>query len=173
GSISAQNLGSMVNLVGAADQQMAATAGGGMSATPQGVEAQQQMVDITTNNYQKAVEHFFSQYCSHALTLYFAEMQSVRKLKVTADTRHQLLDAKMPEEMFDADGYLGVELKDMAVPYHVKCVPGSLVEMEDEKQLRILQEIFVPLSQAMPALAQTGDTAALANASAAMQFIVA
>jgi len=173
GSISAQNLGSMVNLVGAADQQMAATAGGGMSATPQGVEAQQQMVDITTNNYQKAVEHFFSQYCSHALTLYFAEMQSVRKLKVTADTRRQLLDAKMPEEMFDADGYLGVELKDMAVPYHVKCVPGSLVEMEDEKQLRILQEIFVPLSQAMPALAQTGDTAALANASAAMQFIVA
>ena len=69
GTISEQNLGSMVNLVGSADQQMAVQAGGGMSATPQGVEAQQAMVDITTNNYQKAIEAFFSHYCSYALTM--------------------------------------------------------------------------------------------------------
>lgn len=173
GTISAQNLGSMVQLVGAADQQMAASSGGGMSQTPQGVEAQQQMVDITTNNYQKAVEYFFSLYCSYALTVYFAEMKNVPKLKVTADTRRQLIGAGMPEEMITAEGEVAVSMQDMAVVYNVKCVPGSLVEMEDEKQLRILQEIFVPLSQSMPALAQTGDTAALANASAAMQFIVA
>lgn len=174
GTISSQNLGSMVQLVGAADQQMAAASGGGMSQTPQGVEAQQQMVDITTNNYQKAVEYFFSLYCSYALTVYFAEMRNVEKLKPTADARRALLGAGMPKENFDAEGYLtGISMKDMAVTYYVKCVPGSLVEMEDEKQLRILQEIFVPLSQSMPALAQTGDTAALANASAAMQYIVA
>ena len=73
-TISQANLGSMVNLVGSADQQMAVQAGGGMSATPQGVEAQQAMVDITTNNYQKAIESFFSHYCSYALTLYFHEL---------------------------------------------------------------------------------------------------
>ena len=50
----------MVNLVGSADQQMAVQAGNGMSATPQGVEAQQSMVDITTNNYQKAIERKLS-----------------------------------------------------------------------------------------------------------------
>ena len=65
----------MVNLIGSADQQMATQAGGGMSATPQGVEAQQAMVDITTNNYQKAIESFFSHYCSYALTIYFQELQ--------------------------------------------------------------------------------------------------
>jgi hypothetical protein len=173
GAISQQNLGSMVNLVGAADQQMAASSGNGMSATPQGVEAQEKMVDITTNNYQKAVEYFFSLYCSYALTLYFAEMSGVKKITPTADARRALIAAGMPTESFDADGVLDVDMSEMATVYHVRCVPGSLVEMEDEKQLRILQEIFVPLSQAMPALAQTGDQNMLANAAQTMQFILA
>ena len=63
-------------------------------------------------------------------------------------------------------------MKEMAVEYTVTCVPGSLVEMEDEKQLRILQQLFVPLSQAMPALAATGNPEVLAKAAAAMQYIV-
>lgn len=172
GQISQQNLGSMVNLVGAADQQMAASAGGGMSATPQGVEAQQEMVDITTNNYQKAVESFFSKYCSYALTLYFQELKGVKKIKPTADARAALIDAGMPEEMFSIDGELEIDMKDMAVEYNVRCVPGSLVEMEDEKQVRILNELFVPLSQAMPALAASQNPEILANAAAAMQFII-
>ena len=41
----------------------------------------------------------------------------------------------------------------------MRCVPGSLAEIEDEKQLRILNQLFVPLSQAMPALAATQDQA--------------
>lgn len=173
GTISAQNMGAMVNLVGAADQQMAASAGSGMSATPQGVEAQQDMVDITTNNYQKAVEYFFSRYCSYALTVYFAEMKGVKKLRPTADTRRALISAGMDEDMFDPEtGELDVDMKEMATVYNVRCVPGSLVELEDEKQLRILNELFVPLSQAMPALAQMQDSSALANAAAAMQFII-
>ena len=171
--ISQANMGSMINLVGAADQQMAASAGNGMSATPQGVEAQQTMVDITTNNYQKAVENFFSDYCSYALTLYFAELRNVEKVTLPYDVRQQLVAAGMEPENFDADGVLtGISMKDMAVVYKVKCVPGSLVEMEDEKQLRILQEIFVPLSQAMPALANTGDQDMLHNAAATMQYIL-
>lgn len=173
GQISQQNMGSMVNLVGAADQQMAASAGSGMSATPQGVEAQQTMVDITTNNYQKAVENFFSAYCSYALTTYFAQMKGVGKIKTTADVRRQLIDAGVAVELFDKEGVLDIDMKDMATVYNVRCVPGSLVEMEDEKQLRILQEIFVPLSQAMPALAATQDQSMLANAAATMQYILA
>ena len=58
GSISQLNAGAMISLVGAADQQMAIQSGSGMSATPQGVDAQEKMVDITTNNYQKAIESF-------------------------------------------------------------------------------------------------------------------
>jgi hypothetical protein len=46
------------------------------------------------------------------------------------------------------------------------------VELEDEKQLRILQQIFVPLSQAMPALAASNDPELLKNMAATMQFIV-
>ena len=171
-SIAQANQGNMINLVGAADPQMAASAGSGMSATPQGVEAQQSMVDITTNNYQKAVENFFSRYCSYALTVYFQEMKGMSKLTPSADTRQALTDAGMPPEMFDLDGTLRISMKEMAVEYTVKCVPGSLVEMEDEKQLRILQQLFVPLSQAMPALAATGNPEVLAKAAAAMQYIV-
>lgn len=172
GSISQQNQGNMINLIGAADQQMAASAGSGMSATPQGVEAQTAMVDITTNNYQKAVEYFFSQYCSYALTVYFQELKNAGPMKPTADTRRALLAAGMPEDCFDDEGRLTIDLSEMATVYQVKCVPGSLVELEDEKQLRILKELYVPLSQAMPALAQTQDPQLLAHAGAAMQYIV-
>jgi len=144
-----------------------------MSATPQGVEAQQTMVDITTNNYQKAVENFFSLYCSYALTTYFAELAGTGKVIPSADVRKQLIGAGVPVEEFDEEtGELDIDMKDMAIVYHVRCVPGSLTELEDEKQLRILQEIFVPLSQAMPALAATGDEAMLKNAAMTMQYIL-
>jgi len=172
GVISQQNQGAMINLTGAADQQMAAGAGQGMSATPQGVEAQQTMVDITTNNYQKAVEYFFSQYCSYALTVWFNEMKGVKKLRPTADTRRALIGAGLTPEHFDEDGTLKIDMSEMATIYHVRCVPGSLVELEDEKQLRVLNELFIPLSQAMPALAASQDPEMLANAAAAMRFIV-
>lgn len=172
GTISAQNMGSMVNLVGAADQQLAAAAGGGMSQTPQGVEAQQQMVDITTNNYQKAVENFFSHYCSYALTVYFQELKNEGKIKPTADTRKKLLDAGIPAEKFNEDGVLDIDLKEMATVYHVRCVPGSLVELEDEKQLRVLHELLVPISQAMPAFANTQNQDMLAKAASAIEYII-
>lgn len=172
GTISQQNQGNMVNLIGAADQQMAASAGSGMSATPQGVEAQEAMVDITTNNYQKAVESFFSKYCSYALTIYFQEIKGVKKLTPTADARRELLGAGVDPILFSIDGELEIDLKDMAVPYNVRCIPGSLIELEDEKQMRILNELFVPLSQAMPALAAAQNPEMLANAAAAMQFII-
>ena len=171
-AIAQANTGSMINLVGAADQQMAASAGGGMSATPQGVEAQEAMVDITTNNYQKAVENFFSLYCSYALTVYFQEMKGAGQVKPSADTRRALIKAGVPADEFDDEGNMKLDMSDMAVVYNVRCVPGSLVELEDEKQLRILQEIFVPLSQAMPALAATGDQAMLKNAAMTMQYIL-
>lgn len=174
GAIAQQNEGSMVNLVGAADQQMAASAGHGMSATPQGVEAQTAMVDITTNNYQKAVEYFFSKYCSYALTTYFQEIKNGTSLHPSSETRQQLLDAGMGPEMFDLDGNLtGIDLKDMATVYQVRVVPGSLVEMEDEKQLRILNELFVPLSQAMGAIAQSQNQEMMDNAMKTLQFIMA
>ena len=172
GSISQQNLGSMVNLVGSADQQMAASAGGGMSATPQGVDAQQQLVDITTNNYQKAVESFFSHYCSYALTLYFQELKGIKGITLNADTRQKLVKMGFPPEKIDEKGQVEIDFSEMAVEYYVRCVPGSLVELEDEKQIRILMELFIPLSQAMPAIAQSGNEEMLANATAAMQFIV-
>ena len=171
-AISQGNTGAMVNLVGSADQQMAMQAGNGMSATPQGVEAQQGMVDITTNNYQKAIESFFSHYCSYALTMYFQELKGTKRITPTADARQALVGAGLDAELFNDAGDLDVSFSDMAVQYFVRCVPGSLVELEDEKQLRILQQIFVPLSQAMPALAASNDPELLKNMAATMQFIV-
>ena len=170
--ISQGNTGAMVNLVGSADQQMAMQAGNGMSATPQGVEAQQGMVDITTNNYQKAIESFFSHYCSYALTMYFQELKGTKRITPTADARQALVGAGLDAELFNDAGDLDVSFSDMAVQYFVRCVPGSLVELEDEKQLRILQQIFVPLSQAMPALAASNAPELLKNMAATMQFIV-
>lgn len=172
GLISQQNLGSMVNLIGSADQQMATQAGSGMSATPQGVEAQQAMVDITTNNYQKAIESFFSHYCSYALTIYFQEMKAVKKVQPSADARVKLLSAGLPTDAFNDDGSLDMDFEKLATQYWVRTVPGSLVELEDEKQLRILNQLFVPLSQAMPAIASSGDQAMIQQAAKAMQYIV-
>jgi hypothetical protein len=174
GQISQQNAGNMVQLVGAADQQMATqNTGGQMSQTPQGVEAQQQMVDITTNNYQKAIESFFSRYCSYALTIYFQELRGIKEVSPTADTRQALLNGGMSPEDFDPDkGTLKIDFSDLATEYFVRTVPGSLVEMEDEKQLRILNQMFVPLSQAMPAIAAAQDPEALKHATKAMQFII-
>ena len=175
GTISQQNLGSMVSLIGAADQQMAMQSGGngqGMSATPQGVEAQQAMVDITTNNYQKAIVAFFSHYCSDALTIFFQELKSVKKVKPTADARIKLLQAGLEPEEIKDDGCLYLDFEEMATEYWVRCVPGSLVELEDEKQLRILNQMFIPLSQAMPAMAATQDQQMLGQAAKAMQYII-
>jgi hypothetical protein len=45
--------------------------------------------------------------------------------------------------------------------------------MEDEKQLRILNQMFIPLSQAMPAMAAAQDPQMLAQAARAMQYIIA
>ena len=171
-SISQGNLGAMVSMLGSADQQMAVQAGNGMSATPQGVEAQTAMVDITTNNYQKAIEAFFSHYCSYALNLYFSELRGVRKVTLTADSRRALLNMKFDKTRIDADGNMNIDFSDLATEYYVRCVPGSLVEMEDEKQLRVLNQLFVPLSQAMPALAASQDQQMIHNFAAAMAFIV-
>ena len=172
GAISQQNLGSMVNLIGSADQQMATQAGGGMSATPQGVEAQQAMVDITTNNYQKAIESFFSHYCSYALTMYFQELKATKRVAPTAEARMKLLRAGLPTDALNEDGTLDVDFEELSTEYWVRAVPGSLIEMEDEKQLRILNQLFVPLSQAMPALAASGDQEMIQQAAKAMQYIV-
>lgn len=173
-AITQGNLGSMVQMVGAADQQMATQNGqpGGMSSTPQGVEAQQAMVDITTNNYQKAIESFFSHYCSYALTMYFQEMSGIRELVPTADARDKLFGAGLDLSLIDDKGVLKADFSNMAVEYWARAVPGSLVEIEDEKQLRILQSLFVPLSQAMPALAATQDPEMVKGAASAMQFIL-
>jgi hypothetical protein len=172
GTISQQNLGSMVNLLGTADQQMATQAGNGMSATPQGVEAQQTMVDITTNNYQKAIEGFFSHYCSYALTIYFQELKSIKKVTPTAEARMKLLKAGLDPDQINKDGTLDIDFEELATEYWVRCVPGSLTEMEDEKQLRVLNELFIPLSQAMPALANSGDQTIIRQAAMAMSYII-
>ena len=94
------------------------------------------------------------------------------RLLPTADARQKLLGAGLDEEAIDGDGELKIDFSEMATEYFVRCVPGSLVEMEDEKQMRILNQLFIPLSQAMPALAATQDQALLQNAAATMQFIV-
>jgi len=175
GSISQQNLASMVSMIGSADQQMAMAAGGngqGMSATPQGVQAQQTMVDITTNNYQKAIEAFFSHYCSYALTIYFQELKAVKKVHPTAEARIRLLEAGLDTAYINDDGTIDVDFEDMSVEFFVRCVPGSLVEMEDEKQLRILNQLFIPLSQSMPAIVATQNPTLINQATTAMKYIV-
>jgi hypothetical protein len=144
------------------------------------------MVDITTNNYQKAIENFFSRYCSYALTVYFQELKgTVENVIPTADARRALINAGLTTQDvvdesgkviakrdFLEDGSLDIDFDELATEYFVRTIPGSLVEMEDEKQLRILQQIYVPLSQAMPALANSGNQQALQAATSAMQFIV-
>lgn len=171
GAISQQNLGSMVQLLGTADQAMAAGQGG-MGATPQGVEAQSALVDITTNNYQKAIEGFFSHFCSYALTLFFAELKATRSVAPTAEARLAMLKAGIDANEFKEDGTLEMDFSSLATEYFVRCVPGSLTEMEDEKQLRILNQLFVPLSQALPAMAAAQDQRILSQAAVAMQYII-
>jgi hypothetical protein len=143
-----------------------------MSQTPQGVEAQQAMVDITTNNYQKAIEAFFGHYCSYALTIYFQELRAVKSVELTADARVKLLEAGLDPTELDDDDNLEVDFNELAIEYWVRCIPGSLTELEDEKQLRILNQMFIPLSQSMPALAATQDQAALQQAAQAMRYII-
>jgi hypothetical protein len=89
-----------------------------------------------------------------------------------AEARHSLINAGLPEDMINEQGEIHFDFSKLAVEYFVRCVPGSLVELEDEKQLRILNQMFVPLSQAMPALAATQDPEVLKNAAAVMQFIL-
>lgn len=173
GTISQQNMSSMVSMIGTADQQMATQAGSGMSATPQGVDAQRQMVDTTTNNYQKAVENFFSHYCSYALTVYFQELKATKGVKPNAEARKKLIEAGVPTEKFDKnDGTLSIEFDKLATQYFVRCIPGSLVELEDEKQLRVLNELFIPLSQAMPAVASAQDPDMIKAATQTMKYIL-
>ena len=185
--ISEGNLGSMVNISGAADQQMATQAGNGMSATPQGVDAQMALVDITTNDYQKSLEQFVNQYASYALTIWFQEMKGMKKVKPSADSRVKMINAgwvettdedgnlvrtNVVEEALRDDGSIEVDFADLAIEYYVQCIPGSMTELEDEKQVRILREMFIPLSQAMPAVAQTGDEQLIRNSAATMQYII-
>ena len=167
------NAAKMVELTGAADSQAAAqSAGGLMSQTPSGVEAQQELVDTTTAGYQKAVEAFFSQYCSYALTIYFQELKGFKKIKPSADARRYMVDAGLDIEAFNEKGEIELDHSSLAVLYNVQCIPGSLIELEDEKQIRILQALFVALSQALPAISASGDQVALKQATAAFQYIV-
>lgn len=185
--ISQNNFGNMVNLSGSADQQMAVQAGGGMSATPQGVEAQEALVDITTNDYQKSLELFIGQYASYALTVWFQEMKGMKRVVLSADARRKLINAgwvesedeegnvtrvNIVEDEIQEDGSVELDFSTLATEYFVKCVPGSMTEMEDEKQVRILREMFIPLSQALPAIAQTQDQDMIKNAAATMQYII-
>jgi hypothetical protein len=127
---------------------------------------------VTTNDYQKAIESFFSHYCSYALTIYFQEMKAIKAVTPTAEAKMRLMKAGLEPEDFNEQGQLEIDFEKLATEYWVRCVPGSLTELEDEKQLRILNQLFIPLSQAMPALANAGDPEALAHASAAMRYIV-
>lgn len=174
GMISQQNQGAMVSTAGAADQQMAASSGTGMSATPQGVEAQTAMVDITTNNYQKAVENFFSHYCSYAMCIYFQELKGLKEVVPNAEARLKLLkagfDVKLMDEKTNA---IEMDFKELAVEYFVRCVPGSLTELEDEKQVRVLQEMLTPVSQAMPAIAALQDQDMTKAATQTVRYIMA
>ena len=82
------------------------------------------------------------------------------------------VNAGLSQEAFGDDGVVKVDFEELAVNYYVRTVPGSLVELEDEKQLRILNSLFVPLSQAMPALGAMQDPAPIQRAAQAMQYII-
>ena len=84
----------------------------------------------------------------------------------------KLFKAGLPTDALNKDGTLDMDFEELATEYWVRTVPGSLVEMEDEKQLRILNQLFVPLSQAMPALAATENRDMLMQAAKAMQYII-
>lgn len=173
GIISQQNAGSMIATAGAADQQMAAESGTGMSATPQGVVAQTTMVDITTNNYQKAVENFFSHYCSYAMCIYFQELKSKKRMTPNAEARLKLLKAGLDVELINKDTHaIEIEFEKLAVEYFVRCVPGSLTELEDEKQVRVLQDMLIPVSQAMPAIAALQDPDMTKAATQTIRYIM-
>ena len=90
-------------------------------------------------------------------------------LRLAAETT---ADGQELKADFKADGSLDVDFDSLSTEYWVRTVPGSLVEMEDEKQMRILNQLLIPLSQALPALAASGNQQALSNATSAMQFIV-
>ena len=171
GAISQQNMGSMVNLLGTADQAMAAGQGG-MGNTPQGVEATTSLVDITTNNYQKAIEGFVSHYCSYALTIFFHELRAAKSVTPTAEARISMVKRGLDPALIKEDGTLEIDFADLATEYFVRCIPGSLTELEDEKELRILNQLFVPLSQALPAMAAAQDQRILTQAAVAMQYII-
>jgi hypothetical protein len=96
----------------------------------------------------------------------------VKKVEPSAEARIKLLEAGMDPDAIKEDGCLYLDFEEMATEYWVRCVPGSLVELEDEKQLRILNQMFIPLSQSMPAIAASQDEEMLRQAARAMAYII-
>lgn len=129
------------------------------------------MVDITTNNYQKAIESFFSHYCSYALTMYFQELKGTKRITPTADARQALVGAGLDAELFNDAGDLMFPFLTWRCSTLSAVSPGPWWSWRTRSSCAFCSRSS-SRSPAMPALAASNDPELLKNMAATMQFIV-
>jgi hypothetical protein len=118
----------------------------GFSATPQGVEAQMQAKDISTNQYQKRLEHFISDVSNQALRMYINAMGGVHKLTVDEATRRRLFDIDRMD-LIDGDK-IEIDFDKLSTDLlEFKVRTGSLTEKKEDKERKALQETVQPFIQ--------------------------
>lgn len=123
------------------------------SATPQGVQQQQQDKTITVNQYQKRVEIFFGEWANHALRSYINVMSGEQELTVDEKTRRRVWDIEQTsgdpeaESIVNGDKIL-IDFDKLSVELlSFEIRTGSLIENEKEAEKKSIQELIVPLSQ--------------------------
>lgn len=134
------------------------------SATPQGVEQQKVDKTITINQYQKAVETFFSGWANHALRSYINAMgSSVHEMTVDEETRRKIWDIEMAKAGPNGENYDSIidgdkitvdfgKLSTSMLEFEVRA--GSLIQSEREQQMKSIQELIIPLSQMLGNLSE-------------------
>lgn len=136
---------------------------GTYSATPQGVEQQHQDKTITVNQYQKAIETFFTGWANHAIRSYINAMSGKHSMLVDEETRRKIWDIEMNQAGPEGENYHSIiddnrievdfdNLSTDMLSFSVRA--GSLIESEREQQRTAIQALIIPLSQMLGNLSE-------------------
>lgn len=118
----------------------------GFSGTAPGVEAQVQAKDVSTNQYQKRIEAFFSEWANQALRMYINSMGGVHKLTVDEATRRRIFDIGR-EDLIDGDK-IEIDFDALSTSMlNFKVRTGSLTERKEDKERAALNEMVQPFIQ--------------------------
>lgn len=135
----------------------------GYSATPQGVDLQKREKTITVNQYQKAVESFFSAWANHALRSYINATSGKQDITVDETTRRKIWDIEassnknkeIPDESIINGDKISIDFDSLSadmLSFEVRT--GSLIENERDVERKNIQELLVPVSQMLGAVSE-------------------